>query len=164
METLRLPQGPDQDRTKAMVTAVRTARIRLRAVGAAHQFVDSCFTIDMLVEKLDGRAQTRWLYYQAEHPNQKKCKAVDSWLELEGRVAVKHRQHMLAAKFLTVPESRTMHDTAQSEIERPEFSSNARTSEVKDREGILQTDSYGIGASVDELRCPACNNQHAKKM
>ena len=34
VESLRLPQGPDHDRIKAMFTGVRKARTCLRAVGA----------------------------------------------------------------------------------------------------------------------------------
>ena len=46
----------------------------------------SCFTIDKLVGKLNKRAQTRWFYYKAEHPNQEKHKAFEAWLEGGGEL------------------------------------------------------------------------------
>ena len=72
IETLRQPHGPDNDKVEAVVATVKTAKLRLRAVGAEHQLFANCLTMKKLVEKLDRTAQTQWLCYQAEHPNQMK--------------------------------------------------------------------------------------------
>ena len=62
LESLRRPQSPAHNRVESSVTAVRTARTCLRAVGDKQQLFASCFTIGKLVNKLADNTQTRWFY------------------------------------------------------------------------------------------------------
>ena len=102
---------------------------------ADHQLFTGCFTIDKLVGKLDDSIPTRWFYYQAEHPDQRKRNGFEEWLDLEGKVAVKHNQHVMATIYLTVP------------------SISTKVSNEGEEERVLEAHHYRIEASENKFRC-----------
>ena len=99
----------------------------------------NCLTIEKLIEKLERTAQIRWFYYQAEDPDQMKREAFESWLEVEGRVAVKHRQQIIAASFIAQPELSAEKDINRLEALRPESGSGAQVASSARRKQRLGT-------------------------
>ena len=55
-ERLKLSNGPYQDKVETVVASVRTARMRIPAVGAEHQLFASCLAVKKLVEKPEQSA------------------------------------------------------------------------------------------------------------
>ena len=92
--------GPNHNKIEALVAAVRKATMRLRAISTEHYLFAGCHTIEKLVKKLKTAAQTHRFYYQAKHQQQSKWEAFESWLQIEGTFAVKHRQHIIATSFM----------------------------------------------------------------
>ena len=68
IEIRSLAPGPDHDKSEAVHCSAE-ARMHRRALGAEHQLFGNSLNIKRLVEKLERTAQTRWFYYQAEHPD-----------------------------------------------------------------------------------------------
>ena len=101
--SLKLPQGPAQSKVEALGTAVSHARSCLRALGAEKDLFSRCFKIETLVKKLAETTQSRWFYYQDEHPVQRKEEAFQKWLELEGKAAMRHRHKVSAIGYHHVP-------------------------------------------------------------
>ena len=89
-----IPTGLPFAKIKALVTAVRVARNRLRAVG--HRA--SVFTVGTLVEKLEAATQSSWCHYRAKQPGQVIHTVFKPWLQVEVKAAVVQRQNTLATQ------------------------------------------------------------------
>ena len=78
-----------------------------------------------------------------------KRKAFKSWLEVGGKVASKHRQHIIAASFICQQDSSAVDDIVQSEALRIESHSNAKVTGGGSKGKVLHAHGYGIQASTE---------------
>lgn len=66
-------QGPMHDKEEALVLAVRTAKMCLKAAGTKHQLFADCFTIGKLVGKLTESTQGSSRFWVFVWPNSRIC-------------------------------------------------------------------------------------------
>ena len=74
-----------------MVLRVRIAKAELSAMNAEEELFAGCFTIGTLVDKFAFVTQDNWFRYTVERPHKAECTALEEWLEIKRKVAVKHR-------------------------------------------------------------------------
>ena len=80
----------------ALVLAVRTAKICLKAAGVKHQLFADCFTIGKLGEMLTKITQCRWFHYWADNLSRPEKVSLEAWFKQEGKAAGQQRQCTLA--------------------------------------------------------------------
>ena len=97
---------------------------------------------------MDETMHTRWFYYQAEHPGQRKCKAFEAWLELEGKEAVKHRQHLMATGYHTNP------------VTSPKRRNTRASGDKEARKVTSRMDCKGYKKHKVEHTCHVCSGHH----
>ena len=86
----------------------------------------------------------------------------ESWLEVEEKVAVKHRQHVIAASFISQQEYTVAEDIDQLEASRPQSRSGAQVAESGSKKKVLHTHSYGSqekARTLERVRgCTRCTS------
>ena len=96
---MKLPQGPPHNKVEALVQGIRHARTCLRAVNAENDLFTSFFTVGTLVDKLAEAMQSRWFYYQTDHPDEEDHMHFMRWMEVEGKAAMKQGLTVLVAVY-----------------------------------------------------------------
>ena len=92
-----LPAGLTHEKIEALVQGIRVANARLQAVTGESKLFANCFTVGLLVEKIEQKVRTRGCHHQARLPEGAQRYGFEAWLELERKLAVIQVQNTMAA-------------------------------------------------------------------
>ena len=150
LQSVVLPHRLAHNKVEALVLSVGTTKMCLKNVDAESQLFADCHTVGQLVSKLDQSLQDIWFHYHALRLQLPEHVSFESWLMQEGRAAAQQRICTLAAKYQAIQNAnKLVGDSCKEGVERAEK--------------VMETRSFGVEASREQLRSPACSNHPTKQ-